>query len=51
MVLQRSCERRIQLKKSKCALFQDDLDSLGVVIDQNGERPSSQKITAVVNMP
>ena len=51
MILQIFREREIRLKRPKCALLQDNLDLLGVVIDKNGKRPSPQKIQQLLTRP
>ena len=50
MFLQRFRERGIRLKRTNCALFQDEMNLLGVVIDRHGKRPSPQKITVVFDI-
>ena len=51
IIFDRLVEANIQLKPSKCRLFQNELVYLGHLVSADGIRPDPKKIEAILKMP
>uniref|UniRef100_A0A7I5E927 RNA-directed DNA polymerase n=1 Tax=Haemonchus contortus TaxID=6289 RepID=A0A7I5E927_HAECO len=50
-VLNRLNEVGFRLKRGKCDFFEEEMEFLGLVVDEKGIGPSSSKLKAILNMP